>query len=77
MKDRTVTASELARNVSSVIDEVQHGASVTIQRHGKAVARLVPISSSGTQLLGSMAGRGRQMVSDDELLAPIPGWQAG
>lgn len=76
MTDRVITASELARNASAVLDEVAAGRTVLIHRRGHPVARLVPEPLAGRRLIGRMAGRGRQVVSDEELVVPIPDWDA-
>jgi prevent-host-death family protein len=75
MDEVVVTASELARNTSSLLDEVDRGRTVIIQRRGRPVARLVPNPVSGISVLGCMAGRGRQLVDDRALMAPLPNWE--
>jgi prevent-host-death family protein len=37
---------ELSRNVSKILDRVEAGETITITRHGKPVARLVPHDAS-------------------------------
>jgi prevent-host-death family protein len=74
MSDVVVTASELARNASSLLDEVARGRTVVVHRRGRPVARLVPIPTDGSSVLGSMAGRARALADDDVLLQPIPDW---
>ncbi len=76
MSDRVVTASELARSTSALLDEVDGGATVIIERRGRPVARLVPTTLEGSAVLGRMAGRATQVVDDDELLSPVPDWRA-
>jgi prevent-host-death family protein len=75
MDEVVVTASELARNTSSLLDEVDRGRTVIIQRRGRPVARLVPNPVSGISVLGCMAGSGRQLVDDRALMAPLPNWE--
>ena len=38
------TASDMARGLHGFLDKAQHGETVLIRKHGKAVARLVPDS---------------------------------
>lgn len=38
-----VTATEASRNFSAILDDVEHrGASYTVERHGRVVARIAP-----------------------------------
>lgn len=76
MVEHTVSASELARNTSALLDEVAHGNPVVIERRGQVVARLVPEPKSGASILGSMQGRATQLVDDCALMAPIAEWDA-
>lgn len=76
MGELTVSASELARNTSALLDEVDMGRVIVVQRRGRPVARLIPESRAGRSILGRLKGRGRQLVDDDTLLAPIGEWDA-
>jgi prevent-host-death family protein len=39
-----VTATDMAREFSRLLGKVEHGETVVVRKHGKAVARLVPDS---------------------------------
>jgi prevent-host-death family protein len=45
----TVGAYEAKTHLPRLLAEVERGATVTITRHGRPVARLVPISNAGSQ----------------------------
>ena len=49
----TLPLSEFRANVAAMIDLVEHGDTVRILRHGKAVAELVPIKTETTANLPS------------------------
>lgn len=49
----TISLSEFRANASAMIDRVEHGETVRILRHGKAVAELVPPKSSELDKLPS------------------------
>jgi prevent-host-death family protein len=57
-------------------------AEIVITKRGKPVARLVPMEDPGDrerELLARWRGKARQLVDDDELLAPsseLDRWQA-
>jgi prevent-host-death family protein len=70
---RTVSATEAKAKLLALLDEVESGEEIEITRHGRPVARLVP-GRPGYRLKGLFAGQVRQLVSDQELLAPIEGW---
>jgi prevent-host-death family protein len=74
MSDRVVTASELARNTAAVLDAVERGEQVVIERRGRVVARLEPTAVGGRAALGALAGTTRQLVDDAVLLEPVPDW---
>ena len=74
MNHMTVSASELARSTSALLDEVDRGRTVIIERRGFVVARLIPEPAGGRSLMGAMAGRGQQIADDTTLLEPVPGW---
>lgn len=70
---RTLTATETKAKLLALLDEVEAGEEIEITRHGRPVARLVA-ARPGHRLRGLFAGKVVQVVSDDELLAPIEGW---
>lgn len=70
---RTLTATEAKAKLLALLDEVEAGEEIEIIRHGRPVARLVP-ARPGHRLRGLFAGQVVQVVSDEELLAPIEGW---
>jgi prevent-host-death family protein len=45
----TIGAYEAKTHLPRLLAEVERGATVTITRHGRPVARLVPISNAGSQ----------------------------
>ncbi|MGA8654820.1 MAG: type II toxin-antitoxin system prevent-host-death family antitoxin [Chthoniobacterales bacterium] len=42
---REIQASEAKTHLPQLLDEVEHGASVIITRHGRPIARLIPEAS--------------------------------
>ena len=70
---KTYTASRLKAELLGVLDDVQRtGTPVTVTKHGRAVARLVPVEPGG-DLLGSVV----YQVDDDALIDPVgEGWEA-
>lgn len=74
---QSVTASDLARHTSEVLDRVEAGESVVIERRGVPIGRLEPTRPTGAGALGRLAGRGRQTVGDEELTTPLPDWPSG
>ena len=69
----TITASRLKARLLGVLDDVAAtGEVVTVTKHGRPVARIVPIAET-QPLLGSVEFR----VSDDELVRPLDeSWDA-
>ena len=62
-------ASEFKAKCLAVLDEVRDsGREVTITKRGRPVAKLVPVGPPE-----SLRGSVTQLVSDEELIAPIPG----
>jgi prevent-host-death family protein len=54
-KDTTLPATEFKARCLELMDSVRDsGASITITKHGKPVARLVPISTARSPLAGSL-----------------------
>jgi prevent-host-death family protein len=45
---RTVGTFEAKTHLSSLLEQVERGEEVTITRHGKAVARLVPVGAAAS-----------------------------
>jgi prevent-host-death family protein len=43
---KTIQASEAKTHFLRILDKVEKGESVTVSRHGKAIARIVPIPPS-------------------------------
>lgn len=70
---RTVSATEAKAKLLALLDEVEAGEEIEITRHGRPIARLVP-GRPAFRIKGRFAGQVRQLVSDEELLAPIEGW---
>ena len=54
---RTVGTFEAKTHLSALLEEVERGEEITITRHGKAVARLVPVAAArqGARLEGTVA----------------------
>lgn len=41
---KTISFTDFRKNASHFIDEVEHGLTITLLRHGKPVAEIVPFS---------------------------------
>jgi prevent-host-death family protein len=74
--DRTIAASEFKARCLEIMDEVERtGAEITITKHRKPVARLVPAGPEGKGFCGSLKG----MVEwYGDIISPIEGmdWTA-
>lgn len=67
MSETTYTATRLKAELLGVLDTVaRSGDPVTVTKHGRPIARIVPIDD-GAQLAGSVTFQ----VADDELIAPL------
>jgi prevent-host-death family protein len=65
--ERTYTASRLKAELLGVLDDVAvTGRPVVVTKHGRAVARIVPMTGPP-----ALAGSVTFNVSDEELLAPV------
>lgn len=53
---RTMGAAKFKEQCLSVLDEVDHDG-VIITKHGKPVAKLIPIASDGASLIGALKGK--------------------
>lgn len=66
MSERTYTASRLKAELLGVLDTVEaSGDTVIVTKHGRPVARIVPVADSGS-LLGSVT-----YDDEDDLLRPL------
>jgi prevent-host-death family protein len=66
----TVGAFEAKTKLSELLDKVEAGETITITRHGKAVARLVPAGVDGEE-------RARRRALIDEIKRKRAGWDRG
>jgi prevent-host-death family protein len=80
---KQVPAGLFKQGCLALIDDVASSKQeIVITKRGKPVARLVPMEDPGDrerELLARWRGKARQLVDDDELLAPssgLAGWQA-
>ncbi|MBO3274732.1 type II toxin-antitoxin system Phd/YefM family antitoxin [Pseudomonas sp. Milli4] len=53
----TVPLAEAKNNLSKLVDEAAEGQIITIAKHGRAMARLVPASKPTGQRIGAMKGK--------------------
>jgi|GEM_PF-1764759 prevent-host-death family protein len=61
---KMMTATEVARNLSSVLDQAEHGETITITRGGRRIATLTPASrENGADVMAFFAGH-----------TPLPGF---
>ena len=64
-----ITATEAARSLSRVLDAVEHhGEFFTVRRHGRAVARIVPLSSGSGREVKDLLARS---VPDTQWMSDI------
>lgn len=69
MSDDSISASKARATLLALLDEVaQSGRRVTVTKRGKPVADIVPHEHHDSYDLRTTA---RQLVSDEELLAPL------
>jgi prevent-host-death family protein len=57
-------------HLSRLIDQVNAGEEVVITRHGRVVARLVPVQAAKSRRLGLLEGQGYWVADDFD--APLP-----
>ncbi|MGH8449146.1 type II toxin-antitoxin system Phd/YefM family antitoxin [Pseudomonas sp.] len=63
-----VPLGEAKNNLSKLVDEAAAGKVITIAKHGRAMAQLVPMSSSKGQRIGAMKGK---LVIPEDFDAPL------
>lgn len=66
----TVGAFEAKTKLAELLDKVEAGETITITRHGKVVARLVPAGVEGEE-------RARRRALIDEIKRKRAGWDRG
>ena len=72
---RTISSSELARSLGDLLDLIEAGETVAVTRHGRVVARIEPAKAL-VPFIGALTDDMTQQCTDDELLAPVEGWNA-
>lgn len=74
MKPRSVPAGAFKQGCLAILDEVARThRPVVVTKRGKPVARVVPIADDRAreqEILASLRGRGRMLVSEREFLRP-------
>lgn len=64
-----IPLGEAKTNLSRLVDEAAAGKVITITKHGRAVAQLVPIATPKVRRIGAMKGK---LVIPDDFDAPLP-----
>ncbi|MHC8318869.1 type II toxin-antitoxin system Phd/YefM family antitoxin [Pseudomonas sp. LB3P31] len=64
-----VPLAEAKNNLSKLVDEAAAGKIITIAKHGRALARLVPVGKFSGQRIGAMKGK---LVLPADFDAPLP-----
>ena len=65
---QTITATQFKAKCLAILDDVAAGGEVVVTKHGRPVARLVPVEDDPRRAL---VGSVKQLVSDEELIAPF------
>ncbi len=65
----TVPLGEAKNNLSKLVDEAAAGNIITIAKHGRAMAQLVPMTKSKGKRVGAMKGK---LAIPDDFDAPLP-----
>jgi len=73
---RIMTATDFKATVLSVLDDVALGDEVEVTKHGRPVARVVPIRNPAG-LRGKFAGIARSVADEDDLFSTGETWEAG
>ncbi|NMX40929.1 type II toxin-antitoxin system Phd/YefM family antitoxin [Pseudomonas veronii] len=64
----TVPLGEAKNTLSKLVDEAAAGKIITITKHGRAMAQLVPVGKSKGRRIGAMQGK---LVIPDDFDAPL------
>ena len=64
----TVPLGEAQNTLSKLVDEAAAGKIITIAKHGRAMAQLVPVGKSKGRRIGAMQGK---LVIPDDFDAPL------
>ncbi len=65
----TVPLGEAKNNLSKLVDDAAAGKIITIAKHGRALAQLVPVGKSKGQRIGAMKGK---LVVPEDFETPLP-----
>ncbi|MCM2381387.1 MULTISPECIES: type II toxin-antitoxin system Phd/YefM family antitoxin [Pseudomonas fluorescens group] len=65
----TVPLGEAKNNLSKLVDEAAAGKVITIAKHGRAMAQLVPLGKSKGRRIGAMKGK---LVIPEDFDAALP-----
>ncbi|WP_256673980.1 type II toxin-antitoxin system Phd/YefM family antitoxin [Pseudomonas fluorescens] len=67
----TVALGEAKNNLSKLVDEAATGKIITIAKHGRAMAQLVPLGKSKGRRIGAMKG---ELTIPEDFDAPLPSY---
>jgi prevent-host-death family protein len=66
---REMSASEVARRFSAVLDGAEHGETIVVTRGGRRVALIVPAPLANGQAVGEVLARWRGRLDVDDAFA--------
>ncbi|TFY88780.1 type II toxin-antitoxin system Phd/YefM family antitoxin [Pseudomonas kairouanensis] len=64
-----VPLGEARNNLSKLVDEAASGKIITLSKHGRAIAQLVPLERPKKSRIGAMKG---MFIVPDDFDAPLP-----
>lgn len=64
---KQIGAFEAKTHFSSLLDEVEQGEQITITKHGRPVARIIPFSASSKEKTAQIIGRIRELSQEQTL----------
>ncbi|NMF39160.1 type II toxin-antitoxin system Phd/YefM family antitoxin [Pseudomonas sp. SWRI 103] len=65
----TIPLGEAKNNLSKLVDDAAAGKIITIAKHGRAMAQLVPMGKSNGRRIGAMKGK---LTIPEDFDAPLP-----